>query len=352
LRIFSPIAAAAMTASNPASPLAAAGWSEGLFRLTSFTLESGETIAPLEIAYATIGTVKDRGANALLLLPSASGKKESALAHAIPGGCADPDDHFVISVDPVGGGGSSRPSQSLGPRFPAYSIRDNALIIHRLLTEGLGLDRIKAAGGPSMGAMIALELALHAPDQLSGIFLWSPSSHIGARFPLLTTVVEAILGLSASFRKGALDGASPDALRAAGLAYFPSLVGKGFLERRDREERAAMAALVAENFAANWNAHDLLSRYRSLNSHDVRERAAGRDDAILQRLDLPCLLMPCPSDLLLTVDDALEMRRQLPGAVWRPIRSDAGHWAASQPQGTMEHRIVTSTTRAFLRRLG
>lgn len=327
------------------SVLADVGWTEHIFELPRFTLENGQTLAPLQLSYATIGTPEDDGANAILLLPTASGKKAWAGAHVGPNATFDPRKHFIISVDAIGGGGSSRPSLGLFSAFPAYSIRDNARLVHHLIVQHLGFRAIRAAGGASMGAMIALELALIAPALLSGLFLWSPSLQGGALFPILTKFMEILLADASD------DETRRKALYAAGLGYFPALIGRGFLEGKSPEERTTLSRQVGEAFVANWEPHDLLSRYRSLATHDVFSRPEGPAPRVLAGVKPRCLLMPCAGDQLLPIEDARRMHAELPSSLWRPIRSKSGHWAASQPPGSPEFHQVQSATRAFLRTL-
>jgi len=329
------------------SALEAAGWTEDRFECPEFVLENGETIAPLILSFATIGSKKADGSNAVLMLPSASGTKQWALSHARPGGAIDPDDHFIVTIDAIGGGGSSRPSMGQGPSFPSYSIRDNARAAHFLVTKCFGLPALKAAGGPSMGAMVALELALCFPGFVSGLFLWSPSSRCGAMFPALTHAMRTILSLDPEFRDGCYRSPPARGLAACGLAYFLVLVGQGFLDRVAPKERM-ISRVVGDAFAGNWDANDLLSRYESLTTHEVRSRPGGPVEDVLARLAAPCLLMPNRSDLLLPFEDAEDMHRQIERSILCEIDGDRGHWAASQPVGSPEHRQVEGATKAFL----
>src|SRR5882724_6478980 len=114
---------------TPGAAKSSLAWRDGIFHRPSVRLECGAALSPLILAYSTLGTPRSDGSNAVLFLPSASGTRDWIAAHTYPRGCADPEEHFIISVDALGGGDSSRPSLGLGASFPRYSIRDNARII-------------------------------------------------------------------------------------------------------------------------------------------------------------------------------------------------------------------------------
>ncbi|MFO1296263.1 MAG: alpha/beta fold hydrolase [Rubrivivax sp.] len=60
--------------------------------------------------------------------------------------------HFIILPDAIGHGRSSKPSDGLRTAFPKYSYDDMVVAQHRLLTEHLGVKRLRVVMGNSMGA--------------------------------------------------------------------------------------------------------------------------------------------------------------------------------------------------------
>jgi homoserine O-acetyltransferase len=330
------------------TPLQTAGWEEQVFSCDSFVLEGGERLAPLRLSYATIGTCHSDGRNAVVLLPSASGVKQWALTHVGAEETFDPERYFIVSVDALGGGGSSRPSESLGNRFPRYSIRDNARAIHLLLTQRLALPALRAVGGASMGAMIALEFGLCFPAFSERLFLWSPSAKCSPMFVALARLMQEVIALDPVFNDGRYGHQPLRGLQVAGRAYFLALVGRRFLENTPIADRESIAAKVGQMYRQCWDANDLLGRYDSLTLHDVYNRPEGHDPNILSRLQSACLLMPSRSDHLLPIEQVLEMSTTIPRSQLETIEGETGHWAASQPPGTQEHRRVRDATREFL----
>jgi homoserine O-acetyltransferase/O-succinyltransferase len=80
------------------------------------------------------------------------------------GQALDLQKYFVVIPDMVGFGGSSKPSDGMRARFPHYRYDDMVDSTHRLLTECLGIGRLKLLLGISMGGMLAWIYGAKYPD--------------------------------------------------------------------------------------------------------------------------------------------------------------------------------------------
>jgi homoserine O-acetyltransferase/O-succinyltransferase len=113
----------------------------------------------LTIGYRTVGTLDEDRANAVLMLHGTTGTGQQFLAPNMadalfaPGAPLDVTRYFVILPDAIGHGGSSRPSDGLGPAFPRYGYADIVASTHHLVTEGLGIEHLRLLLGTSMGGM-------------------------------------------------------------------------------------------------------------------------------------------------------------------------------------------------------
>src|SRR5262249_8467345 len=65
----------------------------------------------------------------------------------------DASHFFIVLPDGIGHGGSSKPSDGLEDKFPRYDYDDMITAQYRLLTEGLGVKRLRLVMGTSMGGM-------------------------------------------------------------------------------------------------------------------------------------------------------------------------------------------------------
>jgi homoserine O-acetyltransferase/O-succinyltransferase len=70
-----------------------------------------------------------------------------------PGQPLDAAKYFIVLPDAIGHGGSSKPSDGLRAKFPRYNYDDMVAAQHRLLTEGLGVRRVRLVLGNLMGGM-------------------------------------------------------------------------------------------------------------------------------------------------------------------------------------------------------
>lgn len=136
---------------------------QGDFILRDFKFESGETLPELKLHYRTLGTPRRDAAgivrNAVLVLHGTGGSGAGFLSEQFagalfkPGQLLDATRYFIILPDGIGHGQSSKPSDRLRARFPHYNYSDMVTAQYRMLTEGLGVNRLRLVMGTSMGGM-------------------------------------------------------------------------------------------------------------------------------------------------------------------------------------------------------
>ncbi|HEX8641787.1 MAG TPA: alpha/beta fold hydrolase [Allosphingosinicella sp.] len=165
----------ALIAGTPvaAQPDYSAQLSEADVVLRDFRFASGEALPELRLHYATLGTPRrDRSGrivNAVMILHGTGGSGRQFLQPQFAGelfGPGQPLDlarYYVILPDNIGHGRSSKPSDGLRMRFPAYDYDDMVEAQRRLLAE-LGVGRLRLLMGTSMGCMHAFVWAEAHPD--------------------------------------------------------------------------------------------------------------------------------------------------------------------------------------------
>lgn len=151
------------------------------------TLEGGGRLVEPVAAFETWGELDGEGANAVLVLTGLSPSSHAA-SHGQgdepgwwermvgPGKALDTDRWFVICANILGGcHGSTGPSspdpatgKPYGMRFPFITLRDVAAF-QRHLVRSLGIDRLHAAVGGSLGGMLALEYAASFPGEIARV---------------------------------------------------------------------------------------------------------------------------------------------------------------------------------------
>ena len=150
-----------------ATPALAETWpsSDGEVLLKNFTFRSGEKLSEMRMHFTTLGSPhKNRRGeidNAIMVLHGTGGTGKQFLQPQFadelygPGQPFDVTKFFIILPDSIGHGGSSKPSDGMRMAFPNYDYDDMVTAQYRLLTEGLGVKKLKLILGTSMGCMHA-----------------------------------------------------------------------------------------------------------------------------------------------------------------------------------------------------
>jgi len=166
-----------------------------VFSMPTYTTVAGQTIKQVRVGYETYGTLSPARDNAILIAHFFSGNSHAAGKYkptdpapgywdAIIGSGkpVDTDRFFVISSDTLvnlnvkdpntvtTGPASINPDSGrpYGMTFPIVTIRD-FVNVQKALLESLGISRLRAVMGASMGALQAFEWAAAYPEMVERI---------------------------------------------------------------------------------------------------------------------------------------------------------------------------------------
>jgi homoserine O-acetyltransferase len=137
-----------------------------------FRFHTGETLPQITLAYRELG---EPSGLPVLLLHGTTADGTAFLGERFAGemfGPGQPLDlrrYRVIVPDALGIGGSSKPSDGLRARFPRYDYDDMVDAQYRLVTEGLGIRRLRLVLGNSMGGMHAWVWATRYPTMMDAV---------------------------------------------------------------------------------------------------------------------------------------------------------------------------------------
>ena len=162
-------------------------------------LDGGQSLSPVDIAYETYGTLNADASNAILICHALTGAHYVASPHPVtrkpgwwinvvgPGKPIDTDRFFVICANVIGGCMGSSGPQSIAPdgdpwgmRFPVITIRD-MVRAQALLIDHLGIDRLYAVVGGSMGGMQVLSWAATYPERVAAALVIASTSRHSAQ---------------------------------------------------------------------------------------------------------------------------------------------------------------------------
>lgn len=145
----------------------------------NYRLRNGEAFERLRLHYATLGAPHRNAQgeidNAVMVLHWTGNSGASLLTPEYmkslfaSGQPLDANRYYLIIPDNLGHGQSSRPGDGLRARFPHYGYNDLVDLQHKLITETLGIKRLHAILGMSMGGMNAWQWAEAYPDNVNAI---------------------------------------------------------------------------------------------------------------------------------------------------------------------------------------
>jgi len=164
-------------------------------------LECGRSLSPVTQAYETYGQLSPERDNAILIFHALSGDAHVAGYHSLedrkpgwwdimvgPGKPFDTTKYAVICANVIGGCKGSTGPASIDPdtgkpyaiNFPMVTIGDMVQAQKRLI-DHLGIKRLLAVTGGSMGGMMALDWAVRYPDSVASVLAIATSARLTAQ---------------------------------------------------------------------------------------------------------------------------------------------------------------------------
>jgi homoserine O-acetyltransferase len=166
-----------------------------------FIFRSGKKLGPMTLAYETYGTLNEEKSNAILVLHALSGTAHAAGYHSEqdqypgwwdiyigPGKAFDTDRYYIICSNVLSGCNGSTGPSSINPQtgtpyaleFPVVTIDDMINAQYHLLSH-LGIHRLLAVTGGSMGGMQALQWSITYPEKVNSVIAIATSASLSAQ---------------------------------------------------------------------------------------------------------------------------------------------------------------------------
>lgn len=359
-----------------------------IFRLdagTPLQLESGASLAPLQIAYQTYGTLNLERTNAILICHALTGDQHVANDHPVtgkpgwwvsmigPGKPIDTNRFFVICSNVIGGCmGSTGPAsrnpatdEPFGTGFPVLTISDMVRAQVRLV-DHLGIETLLGVVGGSMGGMQVLAWASLFSDRVfAAMPIASAAKHTAQNIAFHEVGRQAVMA-DPDWRRGRymLEGTRPEkglsvARMAAHITYLsePALqrkFGRNFQDR-DAPTFSFDADFQVESylrhqgftFVERFDANSYLYLTRAMDYFDLAGDNGGSLGAAFRGTRTRFCLVSFTSDWLFPTADSRQIVHALNAAgasvSFVEIESDKGHDAF-----LLEEPNLFATTRGFL----
>ena len=334
-------------------------------------LDCGAVVAPLSVAYRTYGKLNATKTNGVLICHALTGDQYVAETHPLtgkpgwwevvvgPGKPIDTDRYFVICANVLGGCmGSSGPAEQMtdaegrpqgrpwGVDFPSVTVRDMVRAQKRLV-DHLGIPRLLAVVGGSMGGMQVLEWAATYPDMVVAAAPIATATYHSAQNIAFNEVGRAAIQGDPDWKGGHYweDGRIPaKGLSVARMMAHITYVSEQALSRKfGRRLRGASALTFLEDvfevesylryqgstFVRRFDANSYLTITRAMDYFDLAAEHGGDVASAFRGTETRFLVTSFNSDWLFPTEDSRALVRALNAAAanvsFVEIASDKGH---------------------------
>ncbi|WP_082092211.1 homoserine O-acetyltransferase MetX [Demequina pelophila] len=360
---------------GPGAPVpASAAWREGDHPGRRIFLNIGDlaldadpmgTLPQTTLAYETWGTLNKAKDNAVYVAhaltgdshvfgPAEPGHHTGGWWNAMvgPGRPLDPERHFIVCANVIGGcQGSTGPAsphpedgRPWGSRFPYLTLRD-MVRAEIALMDHLEIDRWRLMTGPSMGGMRALEWTVMAPGRVGAIAPVGSTAASSADQIAWSTPQIAAIQADPHFNGGdyydAPAGRGPH--RGLGIARMiahttyrtmqelDTRFGRAYQGESDPLGKGGLFAVQSylehhgRKLARRFDANTYIRLVQAVQSHDVGRDRGGVETALARYTD-PAVIIAVDSDRLYPLRDSQRIDAALTGSTGlKVVHSIVGH---------------------------
>jgi homoserine O-acetyltransferase/O-succinyltransferase len=310
------------------------------FALGGFRLDSGAVLPDTQIAYTTYGELAPGRDNAIVFPTWFTGTHADLEWLIGDGKPLDTREYFMVVPSMFANGLSSSPSNTSPPfdraRFPSVTIQDNVRAQHRLVTEGLGVERVELVLGGSMGAFMAYQWALSYPELVERVMPFCGAARVSRHCHVFLAGAKAALEADPALAGGDYDQPPVIGLRAmarvwAGWGSSQAFYREGLYERF---QCATVDEFMRDFWEASFeslDANDLLSQLATWQAADIAATPGydGRLGAALGRISAKAFVVPAEKDLYFPPEDMAWEAERMPDAELRVIPGVWGHMSLS-----------------------
>jgi len=324
-----------------------------------FRLAAGVTLPEARLAYRIEDDIRARPP---VMTCSAFAANHLDLAYlSAPGGPLDPARRGVIRTEMLGNGRSSSPSNTgapfAGADFPVLAIADSVRLQAALL-DHLGVARLGAVVGASMGGKQAVEWAVRHPDRAGATVVIAGNAETTFYGKLFLHTVRRALTSDPAFAGGRYAAPPIEGLSRLSETWAAFALSPRFFSLGKHLAHADMAAPDLDGFLAKWrtryhtrDANDLIRHLDAWAAHSIADAAGGDFAAAAARARGPVLFAPISTDVYFHPDDVRDQAAHFPEATVAVVDSLSGHAAAfgREPE---DRAAISGIVEGFLSRNG
>ncbi|UZJ62701.1 alpha/beta fold hydrolase [Pseudomonas sp. KU26590] len=253
---------------------------EGVWTAPNFTFHTGEKLDNLRMSYMTVGDPKNP---AVLYLHGTNRPASDMIGKEFggelfgPGRPLDASKYYIIAPDGIGVGKSSKPSDGLRMKFPAYNYDDMVEAQYRLLTEGMGIKHLRLVMGNSMGGMQTWMWGQKWPDMMDALVpMASQPTAMSARNWIMRRMLIESIKQDPAWNEGNYTS-PPPSLRLANVMFGFGTSGGTLAYQALAPTRALADKLVDERLAAPLpgDANDFIYQWQSSADYDTAPKLSA-----------------------------------------------------------------------------
>lgn len=324
-----------------------------------FVLECGKTL-PVTVAYETYGTLNEEGTNAVLICHALSANAHAANVGSFdaaaagwwdgvigPGKAFDTDKYFVVSPNILGSCYGTTGPTTLNPltglpyrlSFPQVTIRD-IVNVQRELLDVLGVRRLAAVTGSSLGGMQVLEWGITYPEFCETIVPISTAAKQPAWCLALNAAARAAIKNDPEWRDGNYSRQPRNGLALARMIGMISYRSHDEFEQRfgrtrrnpsdgrfDSDNLFEVESYLLHQgtkLVSRFDANTYLYLTQAMDLHDISYERGSLSD-VLGAVSSRTLSIGISSDIRYPTQHQRLLARSIPDARYAEINSIHGH---------------------------
>ncbi|MHC4293739.1 MAG: homoserine O-acetyltransferase MetX [Planctomycetota bacterium] len=252
-------------------------------------LECGKAIAPIDVAYETYGELNEDHDNVVLVCHALSGDAHVAGRHSCddkkpgwwdimvgPGKGIDTNKYYVICSNFLGGcAGTTGPSSTnpatrkpYGLDFPIITVVD-MVRVQKLLLDKLGVKKLLAVIGGSVGGMQVLQWAIEYPNFIRAAIPIATTTHLGAQSIAFDAVGRNAILADPNFADGQYhEQKGPD----MGLSIARMIGHITYLSEQGMREKFGRKLRSADDYVYDFNSEFAVETYLDYQGQSFVER--------------------------------------------------------------------------------
>jgi homoserine O-acetyltransferase/O-succinyltransferase len=308
----------------------------------AFTLENGQVLPSLEIAYHTYGKLNETKDNIVWVIHALTAN--SNVFEWWPGlfgekDLYNPEEHFIVCANNLGSCyGTTGPlsvnehtKQPWFSYFPEITIRD-MVKAHDLLREVLGLEKINTVIGGSQGAQQVLEWNVQQPDLFENVVVVATNARHSPWGIAFNESQRLAIKADCTYYSNTVDGGIKGlaAARSIALLSYRNQHTYNETQKEKHDEKlnefnaSGYQRYQGEKLVNRFNAYSYVTLANAMDSHNLGRGRVSVQHA-LSLISAKSLVISISGDLLFTPPEQKFIADHIPGSKYEIIDSFYGH---------------------------